>query len=247
MILATATLLALRLALAADGRADELGELTASLARLPATDPLRAGLDLQVFRRSKLDNYVDHSRVALELEAGPEGVRVDYPRAVLKQADQELRGQTVDPEKKTPTWTALGALTLNEVAEVLDCSVSLARDLSLAKLVETRAASYQGRPARLLLLNLTPRLSKEARKHVKNAESTMSIWVGEDGLPLAAERTDRTRGTFLLLGFENVRKQSWAFGRRGNRLFALRHQVEDSASGLGQSFQNRVLSILSVR
>jgi hypothetical protein len=236
----------LPVALAGRAGADELGELAATLARLPGTDEIQGSLELQLSRQSNEEHWSDRSRAVVEVEDGPQGVRVGMGRAGSRLALQELRAQSLDPSKRTPTYSALQVLSLNEVYGDLDCAAALAQDVSLALRAETRPSTWLGKPARLLVLTLPPRLSDEARKHVRTAESRLSIWLGADGLPLGAERIDHTRGRFLVLFFENVRHQSWTFGRKGNRLFAVRHEVSDNASGMGQDFRSSTVAILSV-
>ncbi len=240
--------LGLAAGLAAAAGADEVAELAATLARLPATEEVRGSLELQLSRQSTEEHWNDQSRVTVEVEDGPEGVRLGLARSGSRQALQELRAQILDPAKRTPTYNALQVLNLNEVAGDLNCAASLAQDLSLGRVVEVKAAAtYLGRPARLLVLSLPPRLSLEARKHVRTADSRLSIWIGADGLPLGAEKLEHTRGRFLVLYFDTLRKQTWVYARKGNRLFASRHQVEDSASGMGQDIRSSVVSTLTLR
>jgi hypothetical protein len=227
--------------------ADELAGLTVILARFPATDPIQASLELQLSRQSTEEHWTDQSRVTVEVEDGSQGVRVGLSRAGSRQALQELRAQILDPAKHTPTYNALQVLSLNEVSGDLDSAAALAQDLSLAHVIDVQASTYLGKPARLLVLSLPPRLSAEARKHVKAAETQLSVWIGADGLPLGAEKLEHTRGRFLVLFFESLRKQTWTFGRKGNRLFATRHEVDDSASGMGQDFRSSTVAILSLR
>jgi hypothetical protein len=232
----------------AAARADEVSELAAVLARLPATEEVRGSLELQLSRQSSEEHWNDQSRVTVEVEDGPEGVRVGLPRSGSRQALQELRAQILDPAKHTPTYNALQVLSLNEVAGDLNCAAPLAQDLSLGRVVKVQpAATYLGRPARLLVLSLPPRLSLEARKHVRTADSRLSIWIGADGLPLGAEKIEHTRGRFLVLFFDTLRKQSWTYAHKGNRLFASRHEVSDSASGMGQDIRSSIVSTLILR
>ena len=71
--------------------------------------------------------------------------------------------------------------------------------------------------------------------------------MGADGTPLGAEKTEQTKGRFLVLFFESLRKQTWTFGRKGNRLFATRHEVSDSASGMGQDYRSSTIATLALR
>lgn len=240
--------LTLCLAGAAPGaaRADDLGELAAVLARFPGTDEIQGTLELQLTRQSAEEQWTDQSRVTVAVEEGAQGVRVELPRGSSHQALQELRSQMLDPSKRTPTYNALQSLTLNEVSGDLDSAASLAQDVSLAHLVEVKTAVYQGKPARLVVLSLPPRLSEEARKHVKAAESRLVVWVGADGVPLGAEKSEHTRGRFLVLFFESLRKQTWVYAHKGNRLFSTRHEVSDSASGMGQDFRSQTVAVLNL-
>jgi hypothetical protein len=228
-------------------RGDDLAKLAADLNRLTATDEVRGTLEIQLSRQSMEEHWADQSRATVDVEDGPQGVRVGLARAGSRQALLELRAQTLDPSKHTPTYNALQALNLNEVAGDLDSAAALAQDVSLSHLVEVRAASYLGRPARLFVLALPPRLSAEARKHIRTAESRLSVWVGTDGVPLGAEKTEQTKGRFLVLFFESLRKQTWTYARRGNRLFAARHETSDTASGMGQDYRSSTVATLALR
>jgi hypothetical protein len=227
-------------------RADELADLAATLVRFLATDEIQGSLELLVSRQSTEEHWTDQSRATVEVEDGPQGVRVMLSRGGSRLALQELRAQTLDPAKHTPTYNALQVLSLNEVSGDLDCAAALAQDVSLAHLVSARPSTYLGKPARLLVLARPSRLSQEALKHVRTAETRLSIWLGADGMPLGAEKIEHTKGRFLVLFFENVRKQTWTFARKGNRLYATRHEVSDDASGLGQEFRNSTVAILTL-
>lgn len=228
-------------------RADEIAELAAMLAHFPATDEAHGSLELQLSRQSMEEHWTDQSRAVVEVEDGPQGIRVGLPKGEAHQALQELRNQTLDPSQHTPTYSVLQLLSLNEVSGDLDCAAPLSQDVQLSHVVEARPDSYLGRAARLVVLALPPRLSAEARKHVKTAESRLSIWLGADGAPLGAEKIEHTRGRFLVLFFESERKQTWTFGRRGNRLYATRHEVSDSASGMGQDYRSSTVATLVLR
>src|SRR5579863_2146164 len=233
---------------AAPAHAEEIvAELAAVLSRLGATDPIQGTLELQLSRQSSEEHWTDQSRVTVEVEDGPQGFTMSLSRAGSRQALHELRAQILDPAKHTPTYNALQALNLNELSGDLDGAAALAQELALAHAVDVQASSYLRRPPRLLLLSLPPRLSAEARKHVKTADSQLSVSIGADGMPLGAEKVEHTRGRFLVLYFENLRKQSWTFGHKGNRLFASRHELVDNASGLGQDFRSSSVAILTLR
>jgi hypothetical protein len=228
-------------------RGDEIAELAATLSRYPATDEAHGSLELQLSRQSMEEHWTDQSHAVVEVEDGPQGIRVGLSKSGSRQALQELRNQTLDPSQRTPTYSVLQVLNLNEISGDLDCAAPLSQDVSLSHIVEVKPATFAGRAARLVVLALPPRLSAEARKHVKTAESRLSIWVGADGTPLAAEKIEHTRGRFLVLFFESERKQTWTYARKGNRLYATRHEVSDSASGMGQDYRSSTVATLVLR
>ncbi len=226
---------------------DVMAELTATLARYPASDEVQGTLELRLSRHSTEEAWSDQSLVDIEVEGGPQGIKVALPRATSRQALQELRTQTLDPSKRTPTYNALQVLTLNEAAGDLDCAAQLSQDLALAHLIDVKPATYAGKPARQVNLTLPPRLSEEARKHIKTAASQLTLWIGPDGQPLGAEKIEHTRGRFLVLFFESERKQTWVFGHHGLHLYATRHEVSDSASGMGQDYRSQTVATLNLR
>src|SRR5579864_3764922 len=114
-------------------RPREVVELAATLARFSATDPIQGLLELQLSRQSMEEHWADQSHATVEVEDGPQGIRVGLPRSVSRQTLQELRAQTLDPSKHMPTYNALQALTLNEVAGDLDSAAVLAQDLALSR------------------------------------------------------------------------------------------------------------------
>jgi hypothetical protein len=239
----------LLLALPAAGRADEVSDLMAMLGRFPGTDPLSGSFQLEVTRHTKDEGLVkdERSRVAVEIEDGADGLRIGYPRQELRQAEQELRAQTSEPDRDTPMANGLRAVDVTEITASLNAAAALARDLNVARLTAAQPASYGGRPARLLVFKLKPSLSAQARKHVKTVDSQLSVWLGEDGAPLAAERVDKLRAGFLILNFDTLRKQAWTYGRKGNRLYAARHTLDQGASGMGQRYQSVTVAVISVR
>jgi hypothetical protein len=236
-------------ALAGAVHADEASELFSVLTRFPGTDPLSASFQLELSRHTKDEGLVkdERSRVAVEVEDGADGLRIGYPRPELRQAEQEMRAQTTDPDKESPTANGLRAVDVTEITASLNAAATLTRDLSGAHLTSATPASYAGRPARLLVFKLRSSLSAQARKHVKSVDSQLSVWLGEDGAPLAAERVDKLRAGFLILNFDTLRKQSWIYGRKGNRLYASRHLLDQGASGMGQHYQSVTVAVLSVR
>jgi hypothetical protein len=214
--------------------ADGLTDLRATLGRLPGTTPVHGTLDVTSTSRSNEDEKADDGKASVGFEIGEPGLHIIYPRAMLAQATQEARAEARDPEKSTPVRSGTSHVRPLHVAELLDGAAALSIVLESAQFVQTKPANLGGRPARLLSFKLFPKVSKSESKHVKKIESTLSVWVGDDGTPLAAEETTSIKASFLLMSFEADQKHNWAYVRNGDRLVVTRYESNDKSDGLGQ-------------
>jgi len=229
-------------------RADGLSDLRAALSRLPGVAPVRAALELSVANRTKGEsNRADEGRTRVELAAGPQGISISYPQAELDQAGAEMKVQRANPERATPERTALREVNGLDVAEYLSFAGPLLARLERATLVEERREAYGGRPASVLVLRLEPALRKEEMAHVKESVYTMKLWVGNDGVPVAAETSLHGKAGILFLNFKNLSHETWEFARAGDRLVVTRHHQEVDASGLGQEFHRRTTAVLTLQ
>ncbi len=214
--------------------ADALTDLRASLARLPATTAVRGTFEVSTTSRSDEDKKAEPGKAAVRFEVSDAGLHILYPRATLNQAVQEARARAADPEKSTPVQAGFREIRALHVADLLDSATSLSTLLETAQLVDAKAATYRGRPARNVVVKLVTRMSKSEAKHLKKFESTLSIWLAEDGTPMAAERATRLKASFLLMSIESDQKQSWQFTRTGDRLVATRFEETEKTDGMGQ-------------
>ena len=87
-------------------------------------------------------------------------------------------------------------------------------------------------------------MSKSESKHVKKLEGALSVWVGDDGTPLAAERSISVKARFLLMGFESEQKQSWTYARNGDRLVVVRYEANEKSDGMGQHSTTHTLEVV---
>lgn len=221
--------------------ADGLTDLRATLGRLPATTPMHGTLDVTSTARSNEDDKADDGKATVGFEIGDSGLHVIYPRIMLAQATQEARAEARDPEKSTPVRNGAGHVRPLHVAELLDGAAALGILLESAQFVQTRPANLGGRPARLLSFKLVPKLSKSESKHVKKVDSALSVWVGDDGTPLAAEESTSIKASFLLISFEADQKHNWTYARNGDRLVVTRFESNDKSDGLGQHSTSRTV------
>jgi hypothetical protein len=241
------TLLA-ALAAAAPPPAGALAEVTATLSRLAAKDPVTVRFEHRHRARSGEDGAAPaEGMVSGEATDGPAGLAVRWERPLLERARAEEARQATEPEAPTPTRQALADLDAAKLADLLDAAPSLTRALEKAVLLEDRADALDGSPARLLVLRFDPVLRARDRKYVKEVEATARLWLGADGVPLAAERLVRVKGrAFLVVSFESEQRETFRFARAGDRLLAVRHERVASSSGGGESGERRSITTLAV-
>ncbi|HXA17388.1 MAG TPA: hypothetical protein VN380_10365 [Thermoanaerobaculia bacterium] len=237
-------LLLLVLLVPAAAAADGLADLRLTLSRLPATTPVHGTLDVTSSSRSSEEEKADDGKASVGFEIGESGLHIIYPHAMPTQAAQEARAEARDPERPTPVRSGAGHVRPIHVAELLDGAAALSILLESAQFVQTKPASFGGRPAHLLSFKLAPKMSKSESKHVKKLDGALSVWVGDDGTPLAAEASIAVKASFLLISFESEQKQSWTYARSGDRLAVVRYEANDKSDGLGQHSTTHTLELV---
>jgi hypothetical protein len=188
----------------------------------------------------------DNGKATVGFDVSDAGLRILYPRVTLTQAAEEARGEAIDPERVTPARTGLRRVRPLHIAELLDAAAALGVILENAQLVETKPASYRGKAARLVVLKLTPKLSKATNKHMKKLDSSLSVWLGDDGVPVAAERSMYFKASLLLISFENTQKESWSYMRTGNRPIATRYEESEKSDGFGQHNTSQTTEVVRI-
>jgi hypothetical protein len=227
--------------------ADALTDLRASLAKLTATTPVAGQYDLTAVSQADDDEKESTGRAVVGFEVSETGLRIEYSRAALTQAEQEARGRAADPERATPSRMGLQRIRPLHLAELLDAAAAMNVELQTAQLVDVKRTTWQGKPAQLVQLKLTPKLSRSASKRVKKLDSRLLVWVGDDGVPMAAEDTTMIKASVLLMSFTSNQKHSWTFARSGDRLVATRYEENSTSDGMGQHQKTRSSEVITFR
>lgn len=238
-------LLSLTVPLGANG----LDDLRSALHKLQGADPVKATLEHSFWRQTTDDKkpVVSQGKVSAQLEEGPQGLRVTWSKPILQQAAKELAVQEKEPDRPAPTRIALRNLDPVETAESLNHAEALLRDLAQAQLQEERTEAWQGRPARLLLLKVLPKIPEAQRKYLKELKVDAKVWVGPDGLPLAFASTVAYKGSRMFISFEGGSSQERQFAKVGGRLVVTKATSEDRNAGFGASNQTKKVTTLSVQ
>jgi hypothetical protein len=227
--------------------ADPIGDVRGALRRLTGRQPIRATYEVQraVANEGKFANDKFTGTVSVELEGDANGFRVVFPRTLLDQVGREQDAEARDPKLKTPTVGAVKEIDPVETSQALDFAPVLLRLLEGAKVVSDGNGTWQAKPVRVMVFRLADEPHDGPGK-VTVLENRLTLWLGADMVPLAAEHLASGKFSLLVLKGESRQKDSWHLTRVADRLVPHRHEFTRTSSGLGQKGNESVVSTLRV-
>jgi hypothetical protein len=228
--------------------ADPVADLRVALERFKGLETVKGRVDIQSWNKSgegkKLKERQSSGQV--QVEDGPQGLRLGWTAQQIQAARKDALAKAANPEAATPNMESLRALDVADASRMLSYADHLGLMLQGAALLEDRPDTYQGKPARLLVLKPESRFSAEDKEVIKSFEASLRIWVGPDGVPVGLEEATSFKGSKFLITFKGSHSESTALGRSGNRLVALRSTKETTGSGMGMSTQGKVVASLTL-
>lgn len=238
------------LSLASRASADTLANVKAALARLNATQPIRATYSARAEVKSagKFDNSQSARDAAFEVVQDAGGIHVTIPPALVAKAADEVK---LLGTKQHEARSAIRGIEPLQIVDSLDFRNSLLGLLAIGKVTEEKRGAFDGRSVRLLILKLTEperksggevRLGKSSRE-----EDRLTLWLGDDDVPLGAERLTKTKGGFLIFRYESTSKETYVFGRRADRFYLAHSEETGAASGMGQKIDSKSSMTLTVQ
>lgn len=243
-----APVISIVLAIAGPIAADPIADVRAALTRLPAREPIRATYELQhtVANEGKFDNDKFSGKAVVELEGGDSGFHVIFPRLLLDQISSEQEAKNRNQKQSTPTVSALHEIDAVETANAIDFAPVLLRLLDEAKLVSDAQSTFQGKPARALVVRVKDRVDAEDASRVKIAENRLTLWLGPDLVPVGAEHIVNAKFSFLFFKGESKQRKSWYLARVADRLVRVRYEQQQNSSGMGQKGNESIVATLHV-
>jgi hypothetical protein len=219
--------------------ADTIGDLKSAVGRLAAKQPVRAiyATQFAVKTSGRLGNVDTVRTLSIEVAHDAGGVSLTIPQALLDKAAAEAR----TAKGENVSRAAISSIRSQDVVEALDFRESFLGLLNDGTVTEERRVAFRGKPARLLVLKLDVPVRKMNGIQlgtVKIEEDRMSVWIGDDGLPLAAERVQKTTAGFMLFHANRSSRTSYTFAHTADRLILARMETSGSGSGLGQTFDD---------
>src|SRR4051794_30994203 len=176
--------------------ADTLSDVKAALGKLAARTPMRVtwSHESNDSTSGKYANDKTSERVSVEAMLDAGSFRVEIPRALLDKAGDEARAS------RGETRRALSSVSAVRISEDLDYADAFTGLLNTGTVSEEKRVTWNGAPARLLVL----KLQEPKHEHsisvgkVTFAENRLSIWIGADDVPLAAEHVQKASAGFLM-------------------------------------------------
>jgi len=240
--------LILILCLALPMSADTLADVKAALGRLNARTPLRAtwSHESNDSTSGKYANGKSTRRVSVEAMQDAGSFRVEIPRALLDKAADEARTNT--GSWTSETRNSLYTVSAIGISEDLDYADTFTGLLNTGTLTEEKRVMLNGAWARLLVLQLKePKHEREISiGKVNYTENRLTVWIGADDIPLAAEHVRKTTAGFLMFHGDATTKKSWQFARKDDHFIVARYEDWTSFSGLGQQGQAHTVETVAV-
>ncbi len=175
-------------------RADPLAEVRSALAGVDGHEPVCVTLEVRVWVTGASQPELREGRVSLRAEHGPDGRRVTYPRPLLDRIAEEEKTAGDDPS----------ALPASEVLQEVD-AIGLGQSLSFASplgqlikdgtLLEAKAA--EGESNGKLVIRADPARLDDP-PYTKESELVVTLWLGPDGVPVAADTARKGEGRIAL-------------------------------------------------
>ena len=228
--------------------ADGLADVRSALGRLTGHDPIRVTYEVQrvVDNKGKFSNDKFTGRASVNIEADADGIRVQYARPLLEELEREQQAKAREPKKPTPTGSAVAQMGALSFAEAIDHAPSILHMLEDAKVVEDRAGTWGGKPSRVVIFRLSDKRENDIGK-MTVLENKLTLWLGTDDVPVAAELVRNTKFSFLIFKADWKTKRSWHFARVGDRLVRTHHEEHETGSGLGQKGNASMIATVRVR
>lgn len=236
----------LTLLLAFPAGANTLDEVKAALEKFAGRQPVRATYSLESNMKAsgRFANQHDRNSLSVEVLHDADGVHIIVPQPLIDKARASGDGSV-----ERPTQGTLGSVSVPDIVEALDYRQSLLNMLKRGTVREEKSVDYRGKPARLLLVKLTKPPQEENSIQIGKLkyEGELSLWVGENNLPLSAEVVEKTKGGFLMFNAETTGRSRYTFAQTGDRIVLTRFETSGSGGGMGQKFEATSVQIVALR
>lgn len=215
----------------ADGR----GDLAAALGRLNGNRSVQVGIDFQLWTRQTLgkQSSVRQSEVKALFQEDEESLRITWPKVVVAdltvEEERAARGEVLT----TAIRDQIKELDPGRIHHLLDQATVLRRLMDQAHFVSERADAWEGKPARLVVFEFTPRVPENRANRLSSRSGSLKIWITTDGTPLASSEVAAYAGKMSRFfgAFQAKTITETRYAVMQDRLVAIHREMNETDSG----------------
>lgn len=235
----------LLLLLANAAGATGLDDMKSALAGLQGQGVLRGTYEVHQ-TSTDLESKKGPESTAAAAQVSDDGSALDirWDRGLLKRAaDDAARAK---PDNKLQML--IGQTSATRLASTVNYAPKLLDMLAHAQLRSEKTDTYQGKPARLLELSMKPPVEENGKVSIKENSHIAQVWIGADGLPLAATVAHKVRASFMVfISYEESSKEDMVFSVANNRLVLVKREEQGMRKGAGSDATYRNLYTFTPR
>jgi hypothetical protein len=216
--------------------ADGPSDLRAGLQRLQGPSPVQASLSESFWQETSAafrEPSIRQGVLKLHVLEDGSGLHVDWPTPAPDSSNREK--PLLEPAPAT-------------LRSLLNQADLLSQTIAGSRFLEERSDTYLGQPARVLVFSFRPRIRPEHQGRVSQSESSLKVWIREDGLPLATESTADYEGRHSRLygPFHSRSQVKTTYAVQGQRLVVTSREAEDLVYDGGEKVKRRQSITLAV-
>ena len=215
-------------------RADAVSDLRTTLGRLQATQPLAATLNVSSTVKSE-DDGTTHAQLQVHVASGKDGLTMGFSPDLLQRAAREAAVNATNKDAPTPIEDLLGKLSPVSVQPMVDFAPVLLRQLDGATLASQSDEVHGGEPTHLLVFDVPLPASASKQMTIKHYTGQIKVWLGADGVPVAAQNAMQVKGRKLLISIEFGNTTDYAMNVVGTRLVVVSRRSEETHSVFGKA------------
>ncbi len=226
------------------GGADTLGDMRIAVSRLSAKTPVRATFAFRSFSKAsgRFANDKVRRNVSVEVAHDAAGISITVPQTLLDEVSRARNRGDASAQN------LIGSIGTAGIADALDFRDSFLAMLDHAVVTREERILFQGKPARHLLLKLQPPPKQSGTIEIGTVKTDdeLSLWIGDDSVPLAAERTQKSTAGFMFFHGTYSGRTNYTFAHTANRLMVARREASGSGAGLGQNVETTDVQTLTL-
>lgn len=220
--------------------ASGLDDMKAALSALQGLGPVRGAYEAQETKSRPGKPPETHMAAAMVSEDAS-ALEIRWDRALLKRAaDEGSAARGVN--KKDGLSNLITSSSPARVGSALNYAPRLLQALALGSLKAERMDAWQGKPARLLEVLISPEEAPNDAVSIRDNTIVAQFWIGADGVPLGAVTTHTVKARLMLfMAYEKTTRDEITFAVAGNRLMVLKRDSVGREKGPGIEYDFRHL------